>query len=99
MITWEEIIELVPELKQAAQRARESMPCSETGRCQDTVWYDEFKPIVCGFVGWEVKDKQMNHPELYDHEAYDVAYRGLYNCLPECCEPCIRTLPDNEEVE
>ncbi|WHH60415.1 hypothetical protein [Petroclostridium sp. X23] len=47
--------------------------------CANRVWYGKggLKQKLCTLVGFDA-----NKPELVNSEAYDIAYRKIYNALP-----------------
>ncbi len=49
--------------------------------CANHVWYGSggFKSRLIHLVGWSAVDEQLRSPE-----AYDLAYKHLYNALPDC---------------
>jgi len=81
--TFEELCEREPALKSLYDRAKryEGVTFSRS-YCVDEIWYREFKPLVFSLVGWSRKgDDEL----LSSSEAYDVAYRTIYDALPSPC--------------
>lgn len=91
-LTWHKLAQLEPRLSEVlkqAQAIRDDR--SDSSFCANRVWfgYDEpgpgprgFKSKVSSLVGW--CSVNAGHPVLGSSEAYDLAYRTVYDALPDC---------------
>lgn len=80
-ITWERIVKECPELGRMKDEARK-MDGSDAHFCANDVWFEQFKPRLLSLVGWEALPA---YPDwMYGHVAYEIAYRAIYNELPDC---------------
>jgi len=76
-MTWEEIIRIDHRLGMMYEMAK-GMKRHE-GFCANKVWYTIYKPRLVQLVGWSAAKE-----ELRNSEAYDIAYRKIYDALPDC---------------
>src|SRR5919202_6993179 len=90
-LTWGELVEREPAL---GLLERELRALRRQGRpadfCANEVWYGYrrwrgrgFRERVVGLVGWCA---ESTDPDLRTSAAYEVAYRRLYELLPDCCQ-------------
>ena len=79
-ITWGLLVKIEPRLGEMLKRAKAVKGDGEHF-CANTVWYDDFKPELCTLVGWEASG---TNPLLHTPQAYDLAYRKIYETLPDC---------------
>ena len=88
-LTWAELVEREPALGQLERevRALRRQP-RPANFCANEVWYGfgrwrgmGFRERVVGLVGWCARSAD---PDLRTSAAYDVAYRRLYESLPDC---------------
>jgi len=58
--------------------------------CGNQTWYENYKPLVVRLIG---RERKQHHSVLSSSEAYEVAYKHLYELIPACerssC-PCIK---------
>jgi hypothetical protein len=78
--TWDELVDAEPRLGQLLAEAQAVKDEGGPSFCANTIWYRRFKPRLSALVGWDRK----GHPVLGGELAYDVAYRIVYNALPDC---------------
>lgn len=84
-ITWERIAQVCPELEQMRKEAS-AIDGSHPHFCANDVWFEQFKPRLLRLVGFEALP---SHPDwMYGHVAYEIAYRAIYDALPDC-QACI----------
>jgi hypothetical protein len=81
--TFAQLCELEPGLSRLLAEAKAEKAAQRADRryCANRVWYRRFKWRLLALVGWERPDK---HPVLSSTTAYDVAYRTIYDNLPNC---------------
>ncbi|MHB1042359.1 MAG: hypothetical protein ACYC0Q_05930 [Eubacteriales bacterium] len=83
MMTWEEMTAIEPRLQALYERAKGYRNNTKINRnlCANRVWYgrDRLKGELCNLVGWGVRDTRLSSPI-----AYDIAYRKIYDALPDC---------------
>ncbi len=82
LLTWEELVRREPgllTLLREAQSVRDDK--RQPSFCANQVWFRRFKPRLMELVGWyaRVQDGVVN-----TSRAYDIAYRVIYNALPDC---------------
>lgn len=82
-VTWEQLAELEPRLRSLQERARQVRDPGGPSFCANRVWFNEFKPELLYLVGWM---REKGPAVLQTSRAYDVAYRTIYNGLPDCRE-------------
>ena len=88
-ITWELLIELEPRLLDLYQEARSVRDDrSKPWFCANAVWYghhgfEGLRPRLVDLVGYRRRDDGSD-PRLATSLAYDIAYRTIYNVLPDC---------------
>lgn len=80
LVTWEQVSDLVPELKLMLKLAK-SIRRPKGPWCSNNMWYAIFKPRLCELVGDGCPRK---NPMLRSSEAYDIAYKTIYDALPPC---------------
>jgi hypothetical protein len=88
-LTWRDLVRLEPrlgELEREARAVRRSPRARDPHFCANDSWYGRrgwigFKPRLLWLVGWEARN-----PALRTCQAYDIAYRYLYDLLPPCRE-------------
>ncbi len=81
-MTWQELIEEEPRLKDLEARIRQVK--SSRNFCANAVWYGysggaSFRNEVVDLVGWH-----NGNPALRSMGAYSTAYDYLYGLLPDC---------------
>lgn len=88
MITWQELIEIEPRLRDMLLRLRAVKdPGNTPSFCANAVWYGHskgghsYKNELTALVGWDAKSE---NPRIKTSQAYDTAYRKLYAVLPNC---------------
>jgi|GEM_PF-6805732 len=91
-LTWQKLTQLEPRLLEVLKQAQAVKDDkSERSFCANRVWfgYDEpgpgprgLKSKVSSLVGW--CSVNAGHPVLGSSEAYDLAYRTVYDALPYC---------------
>lgn len=74
MVTWEELVELEPELMELEKLIRKRKPNTIKN------WYAEYLPILIELVGYYRKKESEI---LETRQAYDVAYQYLINIVKE----------------
>jgi hypothetical protein len=81
--TFAALAKLEPELRALAAAARHQRRIARglPSYCANQVWIFQFKPRLCGLVGWS---SQHPEPLLHTRAAYDVAYDHIYQLLPDC---------------
>jgi hypothetical protein len=79
-VKFDDLCKLDPRLRQLDADARVEAR-KRKYRCAARPWYRLVKPQLVWLVGWSRPDK---HPVLGSREAYDVAYRHLYEMMPDC---------------
>ncbi len=77
-MTWDQLIAMEPRLLRLYEHAKNCKPTK--GFCADQVWYGRggLKAQMAELVGFG-SDGALGTPE-----AYDIAYRKIYNVLPDC---------------
>jgi len=79
-ITWEDIIEIEPRLKELYQIAKnEDRPDLPANYCANEIFHKQLKPKITRLAGWGARN-----PELRSCRAYDVAYHKIVDALPAC---------------
>lgn len=91
-ITWQQLIELEPRLRDLLDTAKAIRDDSEEPHfCANKLWYGSrenghrepgLKDELLELVGMCSANK--DHPVLGSSRAYDVAYLTIYDVLPEC---------------
>jgi hypothetical protein len=79
-LTWCELVKREPELRTLFEKAK-AVDDSDPHFCANRVWYRHFKPVLCDLVGW---DARVQDGVVNSSEAYDIAYRKIYQALPDC---------------
>jgi hypothetical protein len=86
------LVKLEPDLVPAYRLAAsyQAVAMAKRSFCANAVWYGYYKkpgikPEVSRLVGWLRPDK---NPRLSTMRAYDVAYKAVYEALPDCGEKC-----------
>lgn len=95
VLSWKELVGLEPglgEMLADIQQIRSRRRCF----CGDAIWYQLFKPRLRTLVGYEAHTS-VRH--LRTKEAYDVAYRTLYEAIPECRGHAICSWNDPHTVQ
>lgn len=91
MVTWEMLIEAEPKLLDLYNDARK-VKDDGTGKyfCGNEFWYEVggLKDRLLPLVGWERFYQDGDASILSTREAYDLAYRKIYNALPNCRGNC-----------
>ncbi|KUK52543.1 MAG: hypothetical protein XD78_1902 [Desulfotomaculum sp. 46_296] len=80
-MTFNELTKIEPRLEQLYQEARQ-IDGSGKHFCANHIWYEEFKPRLLSMVGTGAA-----RAELRTVEAYNCAYRRIYEALPDCGDP------------
>jgi len=79
-ITWQDMIEIEPELKRLYEKAKkENKPDLPEDYCANEIFYKQLKPEIVKLVGWGARKKELN-----SCRAYDKAYKKILNALPDC---------------
>lgn len=81
-ITWDRIVQECPELGRMRDEAR-VVDDGDPHFCANDVWYEHFKPRLLRLVGFEALPA-YSADWMYGSKAYEVAYRTIYNELPDC---------------
>ena len=77
---WDELIKAEPRLEKLYERVKRIQDDkSKPSFCANLVWYGWVKAEMCRLVGYEATT-----PVAGSSEAYDLAYKRLYNLLPDC---------------
>ena len=93
-VTWQDLVEMEPRLADLEEDAR-SVEDDGQGEsfCANDIWYGHgpYRGIglvqrLEGLVGWLADGSKP--PLLRSSAAYDVAYRHVYNLLPDCRGDC-----------
>jgi hypothetical protein len=92
-LTWSHLTRLEPRLRKLLAEARAVRDDFTTAAfCGNAPWYGldgwrgrGFKRRLALLVGWLRPD---GHPVLSGSAAYDVAYRTVYEALPDCRGAC-----------
>ena len=77
------LCEVEPELRRLAELAWSKRDPGGEVWCPNRIWYDQIKPELKKLVGWG-----GTNPEVRGNEAYEAAYRVLYDALPGGCRGC-----------
>ena len=88
-ITWKRLCKLEPRLLDLYERAsgiRDDL--SKPSFCANNVWYGRrgwpgLKPQLWELVGFGAR-RWGADPQLWSSLAYDIAYRKVYDALPDC---------------
>ena len=81
-VAWDDLVTMEPQLKAMWEAIRLlRRPKRPASFCANHLWYDVFKPRLTQLVGWSCRRK---NPALRSSEAWDTAYRKLYDVLPDC---------------
>lgn len=89
-ITWDELTAIEPRLVDLLKQAQ-AVDGSPKHFCANNVWYGmttkypNFREEIYRLVGWESKH---GDPRIRTSEAFDEAYRTVYEALPPC-KDCI----------
>ena len=79
-MTWAEIIKIEPALESLYDEAKAVRDeGSGDSFCANLIWYEQFKPRLVRLAGWDARKS-----ELRSTEAYDLAYRKIYDPIPAC---------------
>lgn len=80
-VTWKQLVAAEPRLALLLEEAK-AVDGSGKHFCANRVWHerDGLKWRMSDLVGWDRK----GDPLLGTSEAYDVAYRKIYDALPDC---------------
>ena len=79
-ITWQEIIEIEPRIKELYEIAKnENRPDLPDDYCANAIFYRQLKPEIVELVGWGARKE-----ELRTSRAYDEAYEKILDALPAC---------------
>lgn len=80
-VKFSELATIEPRLAELLKEARAVKDPGGRSFCANHVWYKRggFKDRLIKLVGWYAND-----PRLKTSEAYDVAYRKIYDVLPAC---------------
>lgn len=87
VLSWEVIIAIDPffdDLLCEIQGIR-----ADENFCANGIWFETYKPAIVRRIGWYAPNYA---PEILKTErAYEIAYRKLYNALPDCqnCGGCL----------
>jgi hypothetical protein len=84
-----ELAELQPKLMALYEEAKKHREMKGGVFCANAVWYGYpghrgIKPRLIELVGWN----QRWHERLGTCEAYDIAYKTIYEALPDCRGEC-----------
>lgn len=77
-MTWKELCELEPSLKELYSEAR-AVKATDECFCANRLWYSRFKPRLVKLAGWGARDIKLR-----SSGAYDTAYEKIYRALPDC---------------
>jgi len=87
-ITWSLLCKLEPRLKELYKEIKQVKDDkTKNSFCANRVWYgwgnsgNGFKNRLHPLAGWEATGED---PRLHTRKAYDIAYKKLYNALPDC---------------
>jgi hypothetical protein len=80
-MTFKELAELEPGLKELLNEAHQVKSDGIPHFCANAVWDGRFKPRLVLLVGWDARQRTTT---LQSERAYDVAYKTIYNALPDC---------------
>jgi hypothetical protein len=80
--TWEQLAAAEPRLGHLLVLA-ESMRPAQDGFCAHRIWFgpEGLRRRTIGLVGWHAAS---DNNTLHGSKAYQVAYRKLYDALPDC---------------
>jgi len=78
-MTWEQITQLEPRLAAMKAEAQKVKDPGGPAFCANSIWYNQFKCRLITLVGWGAAET-----ELQSSQAYDLAYKTIYNQLPAC---------------
>ena len=76
-MTWEKMVEIEPRLLDLYTEAKSKRRVK--GFCANRAWYLGIKGRLCQLVGITARN-----PRLAGCESYDLAYRKIYDALPNC---------------
>lgn len=76
-MTWNEMTAIEPALQELYLEAKSKRPAK--GFCANRTWYLGMKGRLCQLVGFTARD-----PRLASSDCYDIAYRKVYEALPNC---------------
>lgn len=79
-LSWSDLVQLEPTLGTLERQAR-AVRADDPWFCANDVWFREFKPLLVKLVGWNARSP---HEVMHRSEAYDIAYRHIYDQLPPC---------------
>jgi hypothetical protein len=85
-LTWEQLTELEPRLLTLYERARAIKDNRrKPSFCANRTWgeWGGLREQLSDLVGWAVK-RWGGDPRLATSRAYDIAYRKVYDALPDC---------------
>ena len=81
-ITWDKLVDAEPRLDLLLHEIEQIEDDRENPSfCANLIWYREYKHQFVKLVG---KYAEGNDPILYSHIAYELAYKKLYDSLPDC---------------
>lgn len=81
-MTFEQMAAVEPGLLQLADELRAIKDEGGPSFCANYVWYRKgYRDRMYALVGWEAEN---DDPRLHTSEAFDRAYKYLYNLLPDC---------------
>lgn len=82
-MTWELMVSIEPRLQALYEKAKAYHKAARNDKnfCANRVWYgrDGLKAELLKLVGWEAEV-----PTLNIGTAYDIAYKKIYEALPNC---------------
>jgi hypothetical protein len=94
-VRWKYLTDLEPRLNELLDEIR-NVDGSDDSFCANSVWYEAFKPRLCGLVGWQASKAGF----LRSSHVYDVAYERLYQELPDCKNcGCLGVPAKNEALD
>lgn len=76
-LTWRQIEAIEPRLARLYVEAKAVR--ASKNFCANEIWYRSMRPRLVRLVGWDAGDKRLK-----TQEAYDLAYRKIYEALPDC---------------
>lgn len=90
-LTWGRLVRLEPRLAAVLVDAEAVDPGDDKRFCANRVWYGRqaeggLRGRLYRLVGWGRRGQPGVSPALATSEAYDVAYRRVYDALPACRE-------------
>lgn len=89
LITWGLLTRIEPRLMDMENRLKAIKDTGETASfCANVVWYGSgkiynhsYRNEMQGLVGWKADSQDER---IRTQKAYDLAYKHLYNLLPDC---------------